>query len=138
MIRSLQATDHASLLEVQRRAYQIEAALLNATDFPPLRETIDEIDVEAPIGFVYVIDDDMVGAVTINDGTITRLVVDPPYFRQGIAQSLLHHVMERHHTRHVMTGARNLPALSLYTRFGFTEVRREWRSGIELIFLTRT
>ncbi len=77
MIRSLQATDHTSLLEVQRRAYQIEAALLNATDFPPLRETIDEIDVEAPIGFVYVIDDDIVGAVTINDGTITRLVVDP-------------------------------------------------------------
>ncbi len=68
MIRSLQATDHTSLLEVQRRAYQIEAALLNATDFPPLRETIDEIDVEAPIGFVYVIDDDIVGAVTIADG----------------------------------------------------------------------
>ena len=138
MIRSLQATDHASLLEVQRRAYQIEAALLDATDFPPLCETIDEIDVEAPIGFVYVIDDDIVGAVTIADGTITRLIVDPAYFRQGIAQSLLRYVFEHSLAKHVMTGARNLPALTLYGRFGFMEVRREWRSGIELVFLTRT
>ena len=138
MIRPLRPTDHASLLDVQRRAYRVEARLLDTTDFPPLRETIDEIDVEAPIGFVYVIDDDIVGAVTIADGTITRLVVDPAYFRQGIAQSLLHHVIKRHQARHVMTGARNLPALSLYTRFGFSEVQREWRSGIELVFLMRT
>lgn len=123
MIRSLQATDHASLLEVQRRAYQIEAALLNATDFPPLRETIDEIDVEEPIGFVYVIDDDIVGAVTIADGTITRLVVDPSYFRQGIAQSLLRHVFEHSLAKHVMTGARNLQ------RFLFTIVSAFQKSG---------
>ncbi|UKS55571.1 GNAT family N-acetyltransferase [Exiguobacterium acetylicum] len=137
MIRSLQATDHASLLELQRRAYQIEAALLDATDFPPLRETIDDINTESPIGFVYVIDDVVTGAVTIDDLTITRLVVDPAYFRQGIAQSLLQHVFEQSHAKHVMTGARNLPALTLYAHFGFTEVRREWYEEIELVFLTR-
>jgi ribosomal protein S18 acetylase RimI-like enzyme len=36
-----------------------------------------------------------------------------------------------------MTGARNLPALALYARFGFTEVRRVFRDEIELVFLTR-
>jgi len=138
MIRSLQPTDHASLLEVQRRAYQVEARLLGTTDFPPLRETIDDINTEVPTGFVYIIDDDIVGAVTIADGTITRLIVDPAYFRQGIAQSLLRYVFEHSLAKHVMTGARNLPALTLYGRFGFMEVRREWRSGIELVFLTRT
>ncbi|WP_410501788.1 GNAT family N-acetyltransferase [Exiguobacterium acetylicum] len=137
MIRSLQATDHASLLEVQRRAYQIEARLLETTDFPPLREKIDDINREAPTGFVYVIDDIVAGAVTIDDLTITRLVVDPAYFRQGIAQSLLKHVFEQNHAKHVMTGARNLPALTLYARFGFMEVRREWHEEIELVFLTR-
>jgi len=137
MIRSLQPTDHASLLEVQRRAYQVEARLLGTTDFPPLRETIDDINTEVPTGFVYIIDDDIVGAVTIADGTITRLIVDPAYFRQGIAQSLLRYVFEHSLAKHVMTGARNLPALTLYGRFGFTEVRREWHEEIELVFLTR-
>jgi len=138
MIRPLRPTDHASLLDVQRRAYRVEARLLDTTDFPPLRETIDDINTESPIGFVYVIDDIVTGAVTIDDLTITRLVVDPAYFRQGIAQSLLHHVFEQSHAKHVMTGARNLPALTLYARFGFMEVRREWHEEIELVFLTRT
>jgi len=49
MIRSLQPTDHTSLLDVQRRAYKIEARLLETADFPPLRETIDDINIEAPV-----------------------------------------------------------------------------------------
>ncbi|MDQ6467722.1 GNAT family N-acetyltransferase [Exiguobacterium acetylicum] len=137
MIRSLQPTDHTSLLDVQRRAYQIEAQLLETADFPPLRETIDDINIEAPTGFVYIIDDNITGAVTVDNLTITRLVVDPAYFRQGIAQSLLQHLFEHSHAKHVMTGARNLPALALYARFGFTEVQRVFRDEIELVFLTR-
>lgn len=138
MIRPLQPTDHASLLQVQRRAYQVEAALLDTIDFPPLRETLEEIDVEAPTGFVFLVGDTLAGAVTVDDLTITRLVVDPAYFRQGIARSLLQHLFEHSHAKHVMTGARNRPALVLYARFGFTETRRAFRDEIELVFLTRT
>lgn len=137
MIRRLRSTDHVALLELQRLAYRVEARLLETVDFPPLSETIDDIEAEQPNGFVYLLHDSVVGAITYVDGTITRLVVNPEYFRQGIAQSLLHHLLQHDHVKHVMTGARNLPALTLYARFGFTEVQREWRHDIELVFLTR-
>ena len=137
MIRQLRSTDHAALLELQRLAYRVEARLLETVHFPPLSETIDDIEAEQPNGFVYLLHSNVVGAITYADRTITRLVVNPAYFRQGIAQSLLHHLLQHDHVKHVMTGARNLPALALYTRFDFIEVRREWRHDIELVFLTR-
>ena len=137
MIRPLRPTDYDALLVLQRRAYQVEAALLDTTDFPPLRETLDMMNAEAPIGFIHLIDDTITGAITVDDVTITRLVVDPEYFRQGIARSLLQHLLEHSHAKQVMTGARKLPALVLYTQFGFTEVRRAWHEEIELVFLTR-
>jgi ribosomal protein S18 acetylase RimI-like enzyme len=69
----------------------IEARLLQTSDFPPLCETIDDMNIEGPTGFVDVIDDNITGAVTVDALTNTRLVVDPAYFRQGIAKSLLQH-----------------------------------------------
>lgn len=137
MIRRLRSTDHPALLKLQRLAYQVEARLLETTNFPPLSETIDDIEAEQPKGFVYLLHDNVVGAITYDDRTITRLVVDPAYFRQGIAQSLLQYLPQHDHVKHVMTGARNLPALTLYARFDFTEVQREWRQDVELVFLTR-
>ncbi len=50
MIRRLRSTDHAALLELQRLAYRIEARLLETVDFPPLSETIDDIEAEQPNG----------------------------------------------------------------------------------------
>ncbi|KOP30201.1 hypothetical protein ADM98_15325 [Exiguobacterium sp. BMC-KP] len=137
MIRRLRSTDHPALLKLQRLAYQVEARLLETTNFPPLSETIDDIEAEQPKGFVYLLHDNVVGAITYDDRTITRLVVDPAYFRQGIAQSLLQYLLQHDHVKHVLTGARNLPAITLYARFGFTEVQREWRQDVELVFLTR-
>ena len=137
MIRRIRSTDHPALLELQRLAYQVEECLLETSDFPPLSETIDDIEAEQPNGFVYLLHNNIVGAITYADRTITRLVVNPAYFRQGIAQSLLHHLLQHDHVKHVMTGARNLPALALYTRFDFIEVRRDFRHDIELVFLTR-
>lgn len=137
MIRPLRPTDYDSLPALQRRAYQVEAALLDTTDFPPLCETLETIHAEAPIGFVHLIDDTIAGAITVDDMTITRLVVEPAYFRQGIARSLLQHLFEHHYAKYVMTGARNLPALALYAQFGFTEVRREWHGAIKLVCLKR-
>ncbi|WP_294743900.1 GNAT family N-acetyltransferase [uncultured Exiguobacterium sp.] len=137
MIRRLRSTDHAALLELQRLAYRVEARLLGTVHFPPLSETIDDIKAEQPNGFVYLLHNNVVGAITYADRTITRLVVDPVHFRQGIAQSLLQHLLEHEHVKYVMTGARNHPALALYTRFDFIEVRREWHQEIELVFLNR-
>jgi len=56
---------------------------------------------------------------------IQSLVVDPEYFRRGIARALIIFVMEKFDTRNftVETGKNNSPARSLYEGFGFKLVK---------------
>jgi ribosomal protein S18 acetylase RimI-like enzyme len=55
---------------------------------------------------------------------IQSLVVDPRFFRQGIASALLVFVLNSYNTRTftVETGLANAPATKLYKRFQFKEV----------------
>lgn len=61
-------------------------------------------------------------AAHANQIQITRLVVHPDCFRQGIAGKLLRFVLALHGdgTRYaVHTGAKNRPAIQLYEKYGF-------------------
>ena len=53
-----------------------------------------------------------------------RLIVSPMYFRRGIAQQLLNHVVKLYETNlvKVSTGARNVPAIQFYEKNGFRKV----------------
>ena len=57
---------------------------------------------------------------------IQSLVVDPYFFRQGIAQKLMKYVLEKYQTSlfTVETGVLNLPAIQLYTKLGFVETQQ--------------
>jgi ribosomal protein S18 acetylase RimI-like enzyme len=69
---------------------------------------------------------------------VASLVVTPQFQRQGIGAALMGSVVATHGSGAitVQTGVKNLPALSLYARAGFTEIRR-WFVGREPLELVR-
>jgi len=134
-IRRLDLTDLEAAEEIwalQHAAYRQEAALIGAAELPPLRETVVSLQCseEAFYGF-YSADDELTGVVSVKDAdgrmTICRMMVDPAYFRQGIASALLQYLTDDAfpgRTWMVNAEVRNVPAIRLYEQSGFerTEV----------------
>jgi ribosomal protein S18 acetylase RimI-like enzyme len=121
------------LLTVQRAAYLVEAQLIDFYDIPTLHETQEQLQHSDEIFYGYFIDRQLAGAVSykLADDVldIYRLVVDPGYFRQGIAKKLLNFVENQvaKTTPHikkiiVSTGAKNFPAKNFYRQVGFVEL----------------
>ncbi len=117
---------------MQHAAYRQEAALVGAAKLPPLQDTVASLQrsEEAFYGF-YSADGELTGAVSVKDAdgrmTICRMMVDPAYFRQGIASALLHYLTGEAfpgRTWVVNAELRNVPAIRLYEQSGFerTEV----------------
>ncbi len=136
-----------SLHAVQMLAYRQEAELLGASRFPPLQRTVDDLRLSAEQFLGAFLEGELVGALSVgiddeNRGmNIASLVVHPGYQRKGIGRELLIAAVAQHGAKGmtVQTGARNVPALALYHRFGFKEYRR-WIVGtdrLELVKLNR-
>jgi ribosomal protein S18 acetylase RimI-like enzyme len=111
-------------------SYPIEAKLLNAINFPPLNRTIDDFINSDTQFYSYWKDEALAAVMEIstnhNSTLIQSLVVDPKYFRQGIAGKLINFVFENYKTKvfNVETGLANLPAIKLYKRYGFKEIKQ--------------
>ena len=116
----------AALLELQRRAYRVEAELIGFEGIPPLHETLEELR-RCGETFLGACDDErLIGAISWRyDGTtidIHRLVVDPDAFRRGVGSALLGAALAAEPAAIravVQTGADNAPAGALYLREGF-------------------
>lgn len=114
--------------EVFQSSYAVEAALLNAKIFPPLERKLEEyINCENEF-YGYWKKDDLAAVVEIRDGKdfihIQSLVVEPKYFRNGMASAMISFVVENYDTDLFMveTGAANKPAIFLYEKHGFVLV----------------
>jgi ribosomal protein S18 acetylase RimI-like enzyme len=141
----LKETIAEQILSVQRASYQIEAALINYPDLPPLRETIADL-MSAPETFlVYRDDKQIVAALSYKFKAgvldIGRLIVSPSHFRRGIARQLLEAVerVELNVQRlMVSTAAANVPAITLYKKAGFQIFeRRILPDGLALVQLEK-
>lgn len=137
MIRPLKATDYPELYRLQQQAYRVEADLIGATFFPPLLQSEAALYEEHPVGYITHLDERLVGVLTVEGETITRLLVSPDYFRQGIATHLIRHTLEHQALRVVSTAALNEPAIALYQQFGFRPVHQVRRDAIVLVTLER-
>ena len=133
MIEKLQNNE----IEISKRirsvfqaSYKVEAKLLNATDFPPLKRPLENYVKSNTFFFGYLKNEDIAGVIEIdhnNDHTLIRsLVVDPTFFRQGIAKKLMKFVLNTFDSKLfvVETGLENGPATKLYEQFGFIEVKQ--------------
>lgn len=111
-------------------SYAVEAKLLQAKDFPPLKRAIDDFLNSETEFYGYYENQEIVAVIEIEnnkDSThIQSLVVNPKFFRQGIAQSLISYLFDSLDSSiyTVETGAENQPAVTLYKKNGFVEIEQ--------------
>ncbi len=148
MIEKLQNNDvevSKKIRSIFQLSYKIEADLLNATDFPPLKRPLENYIHSNTEFYGYLKDEEIVGVVEIehNDRftAIHSLVVDPTFFRQGIARKLMVFVLKKFDSDLfvVETGLENGPATALYKKFDFKEVK-QWDTdhGVRKVKFERT
>jgi GNAT superfamily N-acetyltransferase len=126
-----------ALLQVQRAAYAVEAALIQDDRIPYLQEDLDDLR-QAPLRWlVAVIEDQVSGALAWTEKTdevdIDRLVVVAGARRRGVGLALVGAVLRRAGTRPttVSTARANGPARALYEQLGFSAVHdREVLPGL--------
>lgn len=122
------------LLDLQRAAYAVEAALIGDDRIPPLHEPLADL-LAAPLIWVGAFDGDaLLGAIAWEADAdtldINRLVVSPAAFRRGIGRLLVATALDRAAGRTVLvsTGRDNAPARRLYEGYGFA-----WVNDVEVI-----
>ena len=125
-------------------SYKVEANILNATDFPPLKRPLENYVNSNTEFFGYLKGGELAGVIEIEHNNnfthINSLVVDPVFFRQGIARKLMEYVFNTFDSKLfvVETGLENGPATELYKKFDFKEVK-QWNTdhGIRKIKFER-
>ncbi|AZN42503.1 GNAT family N-acetyltransferase [Paenibacillus albus] len=134
MIRAIQLNDQAQvreLLKMQLLSYSVEARLIGFYGIPGLHDTVETLQACGEQFFGCWQGEALAGAVSFKEENgcidIHRLVVHPDFFRRGIGERLVSHVLDIFQHRAakfiVATGAANLPAKRLYTKLGFVEQR---------------
>jgi ribosomal protein S18 acetylase RimI-like enzyme len=123
-------------------AYAVEARLIGAVDFPPLRRSAANIRRSDAV-FYGCWDQGHLVAVAEVEGNgregwhIASFVVHPSRFRRGIGSGLLQHVLGVVGTTRVTvsTASANAPALALYEQHGFRICRR-WSASDHIDMVT--
>lgn len=126
-------------------SYKVEADLLKAKDFPPLKRSLENFIASKTLFYGFQKDQDLAGVIEINHTAsfthINSLVVDPKFFKQGIATKLMEFVFKSFDSSLfvVETGLENSPATELYKKFGFKEVK-QWDTefGVRKIKFEKT
>ncbi|TXD82899.1 GNAT family N-acetyltransferase [Subsaximicrobium wynnwilliamsii] len=114
-------------------SYAVEAKLLDAVDFPPLKRPIESYQESKTTFYGYLEHGVLAGIIEIshsqNHTRINSLVVSPMYFRRGIGGTLLEFVFDAFDSAVfvVETGANNKPATQLYKSLGFKEIE-QWET----------
>lgn len=133
MIEKLQNNDieiSKKIFSVFQVSYAVEAKLLGATNFPPLKRSLENYIKSNTLFFGYFKNKNLAGVIEIdcnnNYTHINSLVVDPKFFRQGIARKLMDFTFNTFDSNlfTVETGLKNDPAITLYKKFGFKEVKQ--------------
>lgn len=120
----------AQIHALSMAAYALEADRIGCVNFPPLRETIEELRQSSDRFLVFQCAGRIVGALSFDRSAdsvaITRLVVSPAHLRQRIATALLTSLEERiprGARLSVSTATANTAAVLLYQRLGYAIVR---------------
>lgn len=129
---------------VFQRSYKIEADLIGAEDFPPLKRSVNDFQKSNTYFYGAWKGEDLSSIIEVNIDElkleICSLVVNPKYFRQGIGSKMMKFILEKHPRNKTLveTASANQPAIRLYEKHGF-KITRKWMLdiGIEKVELMR-
>jgi ribosomal protein S18 acetylase RimI-like enzyme len=138
----------SAILQIQKAAYRVEAAIIGHQDLPPLRETAKDVrDSSEDFYGCYHGDDELSGIISLdcqpNEVFVCRLVVHPDSFRRGIGSALIRYAEAQARTTRaafikVNAAIRNQPALALYRKLGFQSTREHTTpDGVDMIELRK-
>ena len=108
-------------------SYTVEAEILKAIDFPPLKRTISQFLNSNSEFYAYYLTQNIAGVIEVKNNQdlthIQSLVVYPKYFRNGIGSKLVQFILDTYKSKifTVETGLGNHPAIKLYKSFDFQE-----------------
>lgn len=133
MIEKLDLEDQETtmhILELQTASYRIEADIIGFDRIPPLQDTLYSLRECDEIFYGYYVGDALAGIISYKIlGTVLdihRVAVHPRFFRRGIADKLVRFVegIDGGIEKIVVgTGKKNLPAVKLYLKNGYTAQR---------------
>ena len=119
-----------TIRHVFQLSYAIEAELLKAKEFPPLKRPLEAYSTSQNAFYGFLIEEELAAVIEIDHKTeaihIQSLVVHPKFFRRGIAAKLIAFVFKTYNSKvyTVETGLANAPACKLYEKLGFKEVKQ--------------
>lgn len=134
MIQRLNNSQPAIAEEIRnvfQASYAVEAEILKAVDFPPLKRPLEKyIDIDTEF-YGYLLNNKIVAVTELRFHSdfihIQSLVVHPDHFRKGIASQLMNFILNSFADCPrfmVETGVDNKPASDLYRKFDFYEIHQ--------------
>ena len=132
-IREANKSEAHIILELQKLAYQSEAALYQDWSIPPLVQTLSELEAEFEHYkiLVAVIDQQIVGSVRgyvdQETGHLGRLIVNPDFQKRGIGAQLLKKIEKdmAASSYELFTGHKSIDNLRLYEKLGYRRFKTE-------------
>ena len=128
------ALDAPEILALQKIVYQNEAEMYDDWSLAPLRQTLEEMraDFENRVFIKAVVGGKIVGSVRGymegDTAHVTRLIVHPYFWRQGIGTRLVQEVeacFPQAHRFETFTGQKSRHTMEPYQKLGYVPVRQE-------------
>jgi len=126
--------DSRQILNLQKLAYQSEAAIYPDCSIPPMTQTIEELRVEFTNQVLYkaIYENNIIGSVRAfsegNSCFIGRLIVHPEHQRKSIGTKLMNAV-EAHFSDaqryELFTGTKSKGNIRLYKRLGYISIKEQ-------------
>lgn len=119
-----------SIYSVFQNSYKVEAQLIGVHDFPPLFRSALHIQNSKTLFYGFTANECLAAVIEIDIQSkrldINSLTVDPRFFRKGIADKLISHIFTtfKFDQAYVETAVVNEPAIRLYKKHGFVEIKR--------------
>jgi len=138
--------DYEEILNLQKLAYQSEAAIYNDYSIPPLVQTLKELQAEAKDTIILKVVEDrkIIGSVRAfeRDGTcyIGKLIVHPNYVNRGTGKKLMAAIEKcfpglRYE---LLTGYRSEKNLALYEKLGYKRFKtEEITDNLQFVYLQK-
>ena len=147
LIETADVDDAREILDLQKLAYQSEAAIHDDYTIPPLTQSLEEMeqDFQKQLFLKAVVDGRIVGSVRgyVRAGTcfVGRLIVHPDFQNQGIGTRLMNEIESRFgqaQRYELFTGQESERNLYLYDKLGYRPFRTERLTDkVTLVFMEK-